>query len=42
MATELLVRLPEDFEDQIAAGALLKGITASFLGATPYRSARDI
>jgi NADPH:quinone reductase len=31
MATELLVRLPEDFEDQIAAGALLKGITASFL-----------
>ncbi|PSJ61949.1 zinc-binding dehydrogenase [Pseudaminobacter soli (ex Li et al. 2025)] len=31
MLPELLVRLPDDISDEIAAGALLKGVAASFL-----------
>ena len=31
MSPELLVRLPDDISDEIAAGALLKGVAASFL-----------
>jgi NADPH:quinone reductase-like Zn-dependent oxidoreductase len=31
MASDLLVRLPDDIPDDVAAGALLKGIAASFL-----------
>ena len=31
MGTDLLVRLPEDISDEIAAATLLKGVTASFL-----------
>jgi NADPH:quinone reductase len=31
MGTDLLVRLPDDISDEIAAATLLKGVTASFL-----------
>jgi NADPH2:quinone reductase len=31
MRTELLIRLPDDISDEVAAACLLKGVTASFL-----------